>query len=202
MSTDLEVQQPLLVPHAEGDERGENEIDAHEEQQPDALQHTRVEVNAAHPGWCRRGRRGRGGLVVWQRSGGEDLGKIDNVKANNRVQLRVDAGEGSSHLLGMGRACCMPRVRGAKRMGAWTRHEGVAPHQKRDDNGGDQVDEDEQRVAVRQPQMSRRERLQLSERRSAARSRCGRGLISQCGQAVPRQQRRRQRKLFVSRAGK
>ena len=53
MSTDLEVQQPLLVPHAEGDERGENEIDAHEEQQPDALQHTRVEVNAAHPGWCR-----------------------------------------------------------------------------------------------------------------------------------------------------
>ena len=73
MSTDLEVQQPLLVPHAEGDERGENEIDAHEEQQPDALQHTRVEVNAVHPGWCRRGRRGGGGLVVRVRHGDVEL---------------------------------------------------------------------------------------------------------------------------------
>ena len=97
------------MPHAERDERGEHKVDAHEEEQPDALQHARVEVNAGAAaaivvvGGVSSGVRGDGvgvggGIGGGRRHGGEYHRQLCEIEAGDRVPLRVHVEEGRAHL--------------------------------------------------------------------------------------------------------
>ena len=116
-------------------QRGEHEVDPHEEEQPHALQHARVEVDAAAAAAAvvlssRVLARGGGGSVGvgvgvgGRRHRGEYPRQLGELEAGDRVPLRVDVVEGGAH-------------------------------QQRDHEGGDQIDQDEQRVPVRQPEVAR-----------------------------------------------